>query len=161
MKISQKLIQISPTYINAIEKFELNLRSQQISFIENLECTNNVFQSIDLSDNYITILENFPEETENCLTRLEILLLINNKINKIDDNISLLLPNLQDLILTNNEISSIEDLEPLQDCENLQRLSLIGNPCMQNEGFRRQVIDLLPQLKSFNFVKISQKEKEG
>ena len=50
----------------------------KINAIENLGATQNQFDSIDLSDNAIIILEGFPK-----LPRLKTLLLSNNRVTRI------------------------------------------------------------------------------
>ncbi|EAN33676.2 Leucine-rich repeat family protein [Theileria parva strain Muguga] len=89
----------------------LSLRGLRISVIANLGTTNDDYDSIDLSNNDIIKLENFP-----LLTRLKTLIVAGNRISKIANDISESLPNLTSLVLTNNSITSVSQLEPLFNC---------------------------------------------
>ena len=58
------------------------------------------------------------------------MILNNNRISKIS-NFSDSLPNLENLILTNNKILDLKEIDCLQGCKKLQRLSLLNNPVTQ------------------------------
>ncbi len=100
VKITPDLISRSAQYLNPVKEFQLDLRGYKISAIENLSATNDQFGCIDLSDNSITKLEGLPK-----LNRLRTLLLINNRIMKIERDFALNCPNLENLVLTNNRVS--------------------------------------------------------
>jgi len=68
------------------------------------------YEVIDLSDNEITKVENFP-----FLPRLTTLLINTNKIAKVGSGLGSALPNLQCLSLTNNRIQ----VRPTQQCNTL------------------------------------------
>ncbi|KDD76201.1 hypothetical protein H632_c317p1 [Helicosporidium sp. ATCC 50920] len=64
--------------MNCVGEYELDLRANRLVNIENLGATENQFQSIDLSDNALARLEDFPK-----LSKLRTLHLNGNKIVKI------------------------------------------------------------------------------
>lgn len=66
------------------------------------------FDVIDLSDNELRKLGNFP-----MMRRLETLLLHNNQIARIDSDIGEHLPALETLMLTNNYVSHFSDIDAL------------------------------------------------
>jgi U2 small nuclear ribonucleoprotein A' len=100
VKITPDLISRSAQYLNPVKEFQLDLRGYKIAAIENLSATNDQFGCIDLSDNSISRLEDLPK-----LNRLRTILLINNRIMKIDRDFALNCPNLENLIMTNNRVS--------------------------------------------------------
>lgn len=100
VKITPDLISRSAQYLNPVKEFQLDLRGYKIAAIENLSATNDQFGCIDLSDNSISRLEDLPK-----LNRLRSLLLINNRIMKIDRDFALNCPNLENLILSNNRVN--------------------------------------------------------
>ena len=99
VKITSELISRSNQYLNPVKEFQLDLRGHKISAIENLSATNDQFGCLDLSENSITKLENFPK-----LNRLRSILLINNRISKIEPNFGKECIYLENLILTNNKV---------------------------------------------------------
>lgn len=112
------------------------------------------FDCIDLSDNEITKLENFPQ-----LNRLRTLLLSNNRISKISDNLGEALPELSTLILSNNKLTNLSDILPLAKLKKLKRLSLLENVITKKQHYRLYVIYHLPQLTLLDFRKVKQKER--
>ncbi len=100
VKITPDLISRSAQYLNPVKEFQLDLRGYKIAAIENLSATNDQFGCIDLSDNSISKIEDLPK-----LNRLRTLLLINNRIMKVDKDFGLNCPNLENLVLTNNRVS--------------------------------------------------------
>eukprot|EP01103_Thecamoeba_quadrilineata_P021319 TRINITY_DN975_c0_g1_i2.p1 TRINITY_DN975_c0_g1~~TRINITY_DN975_c0_g1_i2.p1 ORF type:complete len:249 (-),score=39.15 TRINITY_DN975_c0_g1_i2:112-858(-) len=132
----------------------LNHEGNKIAVIENLGVTQDQYDTIDLSDNEIKKLENFP-----LLRRLRTIFLNNNRINRILPNLDEVLPNLDTLILTNNRFAKLSDLEPLADLISLRSLSLLENPVTKKQNYRLYIIHLLPNLRLLDFRKIKQKEK--
>lgn len=106
------------------------------------------YDSIDLSDNEITKLENFPY-----LHRLRTLLLNNNKIQHIG-SLGDSLPSLESLVLTNNKLNNLSDIDSLSELPNLKRLSLLDNLITKKQNYRLYVIHKLPHLKLLDFQKI-------
>ena len=99
VKINSDLISKSAQFLNPVKDFQLDLRGYKIPAIENLSATNDQFGCIDLSENSITKLEYIPK-----LHRLRTILLISNRIIKIEDNFASGCQNLENLILTNNKV---------------------------------------------------------
>jgi U2 small nuclear ribonucleoprotein A' len=73
---------------------------------------------IDLSDNNIRKLDNFP-----LLKRLETILLHNNRVQYIDKRLTEFVPNLKTLALTNNNMQELGDVDALAKCKKLEYLT--------------------------------------
>jgi len=101
-RLTTELILRSPQYMNACSEYEIDLRGNKISAIENLGGTENQFDSIDLSDNEIVKLEGFP-----LLPKLKTLLLNNNRVMRISKNLEASIPNVETLVLTGNRLTNI------------------------------------------------------
>merc|ERR1712137_144955 len=108
MRLTSDLIQAAPSYVNTLKGRELDLRGNKIPFIENLGATQDQYDVIDLTDNEISKLENFP-----LLKQLNTLILHNNRINRIEENLGSYLPKLEWLMLNNNRVSEFSDIEAL------------------------------------------------
>jgi Leucine-rich repeat (LRR) protein len=85
-------------------------------------------EAIDLTDNDIAILGNFPLSPH-----LTTLLLARNRISNIQPTLSRSIPNLTNLSLSQNRISNLVDLEPLVALKKLKHLSLLDNPITSKE----------------------------
>lgn len=142
--------------INPLKQRELNLRGYKAPAIENLGVTKDGFDCIDLSDNEVKKLENFPR-----LRRLRMLLLNNNQISKIHDTLAESIENLEYLILTSNHISQLAEIDPLAAFKKLDTLSLMGNPVTKRKYYREYVVSKLPQLRVLDFQKIKPREREA
>jgi U2 small nuclear ribonucleoprotein A' len=109
VKITAELIQRSPVVFNPLGDRELILRGLKIPAIRNIGVTGDQFDSIDLSDNDIQILGNFPKQY-----RLTSIQLNDNQISSVEgQNVADSLPNLTRLILTGNKIQRLEDLDEI------------------------------------------------
>lgn len=110
VKITADLISRAAQYLNPVKEFQLELRGYKIVEIENLTATHDQFGCIDLTDNSITKLERLPK-----LNRLRSLLLINNRISRVEGNFAIDCPYLENLVLTNNKVTMTlkEDLQPI------------------------------------------------
>ncbi|KAF9908936.1 U2 small nuclear ribonucleoprotein A' [Linnemannia zychae] len=156
MKLTPDLISRAPCYLNALQDRELDLRSHKIPAIENLGVTKDLNDSLDLTDNDIRNLSNFP-----VLYRLKTLLLSNNRISKIDPELlSSYLPNLTTLVLTNNAIAELSDLQGLAGGKVLEHLVLLDNPVVKKKYYRLYVIWKLPTVRVLDFSKVSKKERQ-
>ena len=102
VKINSDLFTKSAQFLNPVKDFQLDLRGYKIPAIENLSATNDQFGCIDLSENSISKLEYLPK-----LQRLRTLLLISNRIIKVEDNFASACHMLENLILTNNKVNII------------------------------------------------------
>lgn len=127
----------------------------KIPAIENLGVTKDLNDTIDLTDNDIRVLGNFP-----LLRRVRSLLLANNRITRIDPQIAEFLPNLTTLVLTNNNITEISDLEPLSDCKRLQYLSLLDNPVTRKQWYRSWIIWKIPSVRVLDFKRVRDVERK-
>mmetsp|Transcript_8140 Transcript_8140/g.16588 ORF Transcript_8140/g.16588 Transcript_8140/m.16588 type:complete len:229 (-) Transcript_8140:100-786(-) len=154
-RLTTELILRSPQYMNACSEYEIDLRGNKISAIENLGGTENQFDSIDLSDNEIVKLEGFP-----LLPKLKTLLLNNNRVMRISKNLEASIPNVETLVLTGNRLTNITDIQNLSGLKNLKRLVVIGNGIAKLPGYRLRIIHALPQLKMLDFQKVKLKERQ-
>ncbi|ERN06446.1 hypothetical protein AMTR_s00016p00258810 [Amborella trichopoda] len=154
VRLTADLIWKCPHFFNAVGDRELDLRGNKIAVIENLGATEDQFDSIDLSDNEIVKLENFPY-----LSRLGTLFINNNRITRININLGAYLPKLHTLILTNNRLVNLVDLDPLASLPKLQNLSLLDNNVTKKPNYRLYVIYKLKKLWVLDFKKVKQKEK--
>lgn len=102
MRLTVDLVRLCIGRINPIREREVSLRGYQIPAIENLGILRDAYDCIDLSDNSIVIMENFP-----LMKRLNTLLLHNNQIRRISKGLAQYLPKLTNLMLTNNSISKV------------------------------------------------------
>lgn len=156
MRLTPELIRAATAYMNPLKERELSLRGYKVTDIENLGVTQDQYETIDLSDNDLSQLENFP-----LLARLETLLVNNNRIIRISSKLGQYLPKLTNLILTNNKLTVLSDLDALADIPTLMRVSLIGNAVTKLENYRLYLIHKLPKLKVLDFHKVKPKEREA
>ncbi|GLT61695.1 hypothetical protein SLA2020_343820, partial [Shorea laevis] len=154
VKLTADLIWKSPHFFNALKERELDLRGNKIAVIENLGATEDQFDTIDLSDNEIVKLENFPY-----LNRLGTLLINNNRITRINPNIGEFLPKLHSLVLTNNRLVNLAEIDPLASLPKLQFLSLLDNNITKKPNYRLYVIHKLKSLRVLDFKKVKTKER--
>ncbi|KAK6923286.1 hypothetical protein RJ641_011590 [Dillenia turbinata] len=154
VRLTADLIWKSPHFFNAIKERELDLRGNKIAVIENLGATEDQFDTIDLSDNEIVKLENFPY-----LNRLGTLILNNSRITRINPNIGEFLPKLHTLVLTNNRLVNLVEIDPLASLTKLQFLSLLDNNVTKKPNYRLYVIYRLKQLRLLDFRKVKHKER--
>ncbi|KAI1306766.1 U2 small nuclear ribonucleoprotein A' [Mortierella claussenii] len=173
MKLTPELISQAPCYLNALQDRELDLRSNvpeiwndllittvkckrhKIPAIENLGVTKDLNDSLDLTDNDIRQLSNFPS-----LPRLKCLLLSNNRIGKIDGNLGQYLPNLTTVVLTNNALAELSDLDGLATCKLIGHLSLLDNPVSKKKYYREWVIWKLPGIRVLDFERVKKRERQ-
>ncbi|CAI5510716.1 unnamed protein product [Closterium sp. Naga37s-1] len=156
VRLTADLILESPQYFNAVREREIDLRGNKIAVIENLGATEDLFDSIDLSDNEIVKLEGFP-----LLRRLSTLLLCNNRITRINPQLGTQLPKLQTLVLANNRLTNLADLDPLASlAHSLTSLSLLDNTVVKKPKYRLYAIHLLPKLRLLDFRKVKLKERQ-
>ncbi|XVE86416.1 hypothetical protein DITRI_Ditri18aG0032700 [Diplodiscus trichospermus] len=167
VKLTADLIWKSPHFFNALKERELDLRGNKIAVIENLGATevclcfcssvfslNDQFDTIDLSDNEIVKLDNFPY-----LNRLGTLLINNNRITRINPNVGEFLPKLHTLVLTNNRLVNLVEIDPLSSLPKLQFLSLLDNNITKKPNYRLYVIHKLKSLRVLDFKKVKAKER--
>ena len=157
MRLTADLIERSASFMNACRERELDLRGNRIPAIENFGAIRDQYDTIDLTDNEIRKLENFPK-----MTRLRTLLISSNQIARVEPEVSAKLAALEMLVLNNNNIVEFEDvLEGLEGCRTLRYLSLMDNPLTKKPHYRLTVISRLPQLRCLDFRKVTRSEREA
>lgn len=134
------MITSSEQRTNPLGEREIILRGLAIPVIEHLGVTRDAFDTIDLTDNRLSRLENFPR-----LVRLSSLSLSGNFIETVDpSNMSKNLPNLKHLDVSHNHISTLVEISNIGKAYNkndnatnsencakegsLEILNLHGNP---------------------------------
>jgi len=154
--LTAELVREAPQYINPLMQRELGLRGYKIQAIENLGATQDQYQAIDMSDNEIIKVDNFPQ-----LKRLETILLSNNRVCRIATGLGASVPELATLNLTNNELSKIRDLDALSSFTNLTHLTLTNNPVCKIDDYRLYAIHRNPKLKVLDFAKVKPTERDA
>jgi len=155
MRLTAHLISQCPQFVNCVREWELDCRGNRIPIIENLGSTEDQFDTINLCDNEIAKLDNFPK-----LRRLKTLLCCNNRIARIDASVADSLLELTDLVLTNNHLKHLADIDALAGCANLRSLVLSDNDITKKRHYQSYVIHMLPQLKMLDFQKIKTKDRD-
>jgi len=132
MRLSAEIISSAEQRSNALGEREILLRGLAIPAIEHLATTRDLYDAVDLADNMIVRLDNFPR-----LVRLSSLFLSGNMIESIDaNNIAKNVPNLTNLVLTGNRIAGLHEISNISKaCSNLQYLTLLGNPVTRKSMF--------------------------
>jgi len=82
-----------------------------------------------------------------------------NEITSISDDI-LEFPALKMIYLHGNKIRRFADIQKLQQLPNLYSLTLHGNPIENYPNYRSSIICMFPQLKSLDFAKVTEAEKD-
>ncbi|ORY90943.1 U2 small nuclear ribonucleo protein A [Leucosporidium creatinivorum] len=157
MRLDAELLQRTPSYLNPLKDRELDLRGHKIPAIENLGVTRDSLDSLDLTDNSITSLSNFP-----LLRRLQHVLLSTNPIRTISPTIATSLPNLRTLILTNcalpkDSLALVGDI--LGRCRRLETLSLKGCPVAEQPHYRDWIIFKCKKLRSLDFDRVKEQDR--
>jgi U2 small nuclear ribonucleoprotein A' len=157
MRITLELLQQAQQTLNAADQRQILLRGSKIPSIENLGGTNDAYECIDLSDNDLIKLGNFPP-----LKRLKTLLLMNNRISRLAEDVFHPLPNLVSVCLNGNKLEKLVDLEPLTKLKSLERLSLLDNPVAKVKHYRPYMINKCSKtLRILDFNRIKDKERKA
>jgi len=156
MRLTHFLISNSPQYVNCCREWELDVRGNKIPLIENLVATEDQFDTLNLCDNEITKLENFPN-----LQKLKTVLVCNNRVARLDASITASVPNLTSLVLTSNNLAHLAEVDALVGAKLLRNLSLYDNDMSKKKNYRAYVLFRLPQLKVLDFQKIKTAEREA
>ncbi|RAH65452.1 U2 snRNP complex subunit LEA1 [Aspergillus aculeatinus CBS 121060] len=154
MRLTVELIQNSLSYINPLKDRELDLRGHKIPAIENLGIAKDQ-DAIDLTDNDITTLGNFP-----FFPRLHTLLLARNRIKQIQSTLAASVPNLTAVNLTANAVAELADLDPLRGLTGLTHLVVLENPVTRKEHYRHYLIWRIPNLRFLDYQKVKDAERE-
>ncbi|PYI20525.1 small nuclear ribonucleo protein U2, A [Aspergillus violaceofuscus CBS 115571] len=169
MRLTVELIQNSLSYINPLKDRELDLRGaglisnwwrdwwyvgHKIPAIENLGIAKDQ-DAIDLTDNDITTLGNFP-----FFPRLHTLLLARNRIKQIQPTLAASVPNLTAVNLTANAVAELADLDPLRGLTGLTHLVVLENPVTRKEHYRHYLVWRIPSLRFLDYQKVKDAERE-
>lgn len=151
------MIQQVPQSLNPASQRQLLLRGLKIPAIENLGSTNDAYECLDLCDNDLIKLGNFPP-----LKRLKVMLLTNNRISRFADDCFDPIPNIVSLTLTGNKFEKLVDLEPLMKLKYLERLTLLENAVTKVKHYRPYMINKCSKvLRILDFNRIKDKERKA
>lgn len=152
VKLSNEVLSATPSSLNTIGERVLNLRGLRINTIESLSITEDRNDCIDLTDNDVARLENFP-----VMKRLSTILISKNQISKIEPSLAQQIPNVKVIILSQNKIEKFKDLEPLFEFKKLEVLCLWENPVTLIKNYRLYMINKCPSIKLLDFKKVKEK----
>ena len=155
VKLTSEVISRGFQYMNVSKEYELSLRGFKIMDIQNLSATNDQFSCINLTDNSISEINYLPQ-----LKRLKTLMLINNRITKIENDFAINCPLLSNLVLTNNKISDFKQIDNIASCKSLEKLYLVDNMVTKLKNYRLYVIYKIPTLRILDFQRVTKKERE-
>jgi len=157
MRLSAQIIQSAEQRTNPLGEREIILRSLAIPSIEHLAVSRDQFDTMDLSNNHLQRVENFPK-----MERLTTLYLGGNEIYHVDArNLKKNVANLHTLILTGNGVKGWNVIADLgEGCSKLEYLSLVGNPVTRRQHYRLYTIHKIPTLKVLDFQKVKQSERD-
>jgi len=153
MRLTAELIQSSLSYLNPLKERELDLRGHKIPAIENLGVAG-PHDAIDLTDNDIQLLGNFPLSP-----RLHTLLLARNRISSVQPSLTNSLPNLTTLVLTANNFVELADLDVLGTFTQLTHLVLMENPVTRKDNYRYWVLWRCPTVRFLDYKKVKDIER--
>ena len=155
VKLTSEVISKGFQYMNVSKEYELSLRGFKIMEIQNLSATNDQFACINLTDNSISEVNYLPQ-----LKRLKTLMLINNRISKIEKDFAINCPFLTNLVLTNNKITDFEQIDNIASCKSLEKLYLVDNVVTKMKNYRLYVIYKIPTLRILDYQRVTKKERE-
>ena len=155
VKLTSEVISRGFQYMNVSKEYELSLRGFKIMDIQNLSATNDQFACINLTDNSISEINFLPQ-----LKRLKTLMLINNRISRIENDFAINCPFLTNLVLTNNKISDFQQIDNIASCKSLQKLYLVDNVVTKMKNYRLYVIYKIPTLRILDYQRVTKKERE-
>lgn len=156
MRLTPVVLARAETRLNPAHEREIILRGLRLVAIENLAILQDGFDVLDLSDNEIKRLDNFPQGT----SRLSSLLVNNNLVSRVSSTVGSQLPNLTALVLTGNRVTSFTEITHIASLKKLQHLSLLDNPVALNSHYRLYCVYTIPALRSLDYRKVSRKERE-
>lgn len=154
MKLTAELLAQCDSSINTLKERELDLRGFKIPAIENLGASRDLNDTIDLTDNDVRYLGNFPR-----MLRLRNLTFSNNLISRIDPHIHKQLPYLESLVLTNNAVTDFQELAHLRRLRYLRYLCLMGNPIARDKHYREFIVWCMPHLRVLDYRRITERER--
>ncbi|WFD21604.1 U2 snRNP complex subunit [Malassezia equina] len=154
MKLTAELLAQCDSSLNPLKDRELDLRGLKIPEIENLGASRDQNDLIDLTDNDVRFLGNFPR-----MTRLTHLIVSNNLVTRIEPLLHKQLPFLETLVLTNNQVADYRQLVSLRRLRRLRYLSLMGNPIAREKHYRAFLVWRLPALRVLDYRRITERER--
>jgi len=95
------------------------------------------------------------------MTRLNTILISNNHISRIDKELGSSLVGVTSLVLTNNRVADLSEIDNIATLTKLEHLCLLDNPVILKPNYRLYVIHRLPTLKSLDFHKVQQQERDA
>lgn len=130
---------------------KLQLNNNYIEKIENLETLIHL-KELDLSFNKIGKIENIEN-----LTKLEKLSFFENFIETIENMETL--KKLTIFSIGRNRIEELSNVNYLRQFRKLASLNMAGNPCTNEDNFRKYVAAFLPQLVYYEYRRIEDEER--
>ena len=122
--------------------------------MENLGAAGDQFQTIDLTDNDLTVLGGFA-----VMRKVKTLMVPGNKIAAVSANLSRTLPNLEELVMVDNRVQSLAVVDRLASLTKLKTLALVGNPVTSRPFYRLYAIHRIPTLAVLDFERVKLKER--
>lgn len=116
--------------------------------------TQDQFDCLDLTENQIRRLENFPR-----LRRLQTLLASGNFISRISPRLGEFLPKLDTLVLAGNRLATFAEVDALASCKTLTCLSLERNDVARRPNYRRYVLHRFPALRVLDGAKVTRADR--
>ncbi|TNY23969.1 leucine-rich repeat-domain-containing protein [Rhodotorula diobovata] len=158
VRLDADLLARTPAYLSPLKERELDLRGHKIPAIENLAVTRDQLDSLDLTDNSIAQLANFP-----LLRRLKQLILANNPVRSLSPSVPTALPNLDTLVLSNSAFpkESLPALgHTLAQCRKLTHLVLRGAPVASADHYKDWLVFRLAHLRSLDYDRITLRDRQ-
>ncbi|RKO95559.1 L domain-like protein, partial [Caulochytrium protostelioides] len=154
--LNYELLQVAETRFNPLKERELVLRDYNIPQIENLAVLNDQYDALDLTNNRLTALANFPR-----MTSLATLLASGNQIAALAPDLAEQLPNLHTLNLAANRMTHLGDLDVLGQLDKLEVLLLAGNAVTRHPHYRSYVIHRCPRVRILDWEKVRDAERNA
>lgn len=155
-RLLPEVIEAAPQFLNPVGQYELSLRDLKIPVVESLGATLNQFDTIDFTNNDIRKLDGFP-----FLPKIKTLYFANNHIARIAEDLQVYIPNLDTLMLNNNALQELTDIDPLGTIPKLAHVSFARNPIAMKKEYRLYVIHMLPNLRTLDCNRVTQKERDA
>ncbi|BFY97618.1 hypothetical protein BsWGS_00658 [Bradybaena similaris] len=133
--------------LNKIKRVRLD--RENIGKIDNLELLSDAVINLYLQSNEIKCIENLD-----CLPNLQVLILSNNKITKVEGILHLL-----KLIFLDISENCIDSITGDEFPKSVIILNLQGNPCVEKSSYRVSLVKALPKLKQLDGLDITSHEK--
>lgn len=155
MRLTAEVIRSARIFLNPLQEREIDLRGLKIPALENLGALLDQVDVVDLTDNEIEVLENFPK-----LKRLKWLLLSNNRVSRLREGIEEAIPDLRVLVLANNRVNLMSEIDKIAKFTHLEVLNLMDNPVRNQKHYRLYVIHKIPSLVILDHDRVRAKERE-